>query len=177
MVQPVLRDSDEPLELRRAVPEVLARIGSQRAADILLEELARHEESLEQALVDALDKVRAGRPQVRFREKAVRAEVLRLVRKACDLVLDPPDDAGEAKAALDIRIKRVFDLLTLVYSREDIVKDYQNVLQGTARAKADSLEHLDTVLDREIKVLFLPLLEDLPSDERAALVRKALRLK
>jgi HEAT repeat protein len=177
MAQPVLRDAGEPLELRRAVPEVLARVGSQRAADILLDELSRHEESLEQSLIDALDKVRDQRPQVRFREKTVRAEVLRLVRKACDVVLNPPGDPGESKAALDIRIKRVFDLLTLVYPREDIVKDYQNVLQATAKAKAYSLEHLDTILDREIKVLFLPLLEDLPSDERAALVRKALRLK
>ena len=177
MAQPVLRDAGEPLELRRAVPEVLARVGSQRAADILLEELSRQEESLEQSLIDALDKVRDERPQVRFREKTVRAEVLRLVRKACDVVLNPPGDPGESVAALDIRIKRVFDLLTLVYPREDIVKDYQNVLQGTAKAKAYSLEHLDTILDREIKFLFLPLLEDLPSDERAALVRKALRLK
>jgi ATP:ADP antiporter, AAA family len=177
MALPVLRDTGEPLELRRAVPEVLARVGTQRAADILLDELSRYEEDLEQALIDALDKLRADRPQVRFREKPVRAEVLRLVRKACDIVLNPPGEPGEAEAALDIRIKRVFDLLTLVYPREDIIKDYQNVLQGTAKAKAYSLEHLDTILDREIKVLFLPLLEDLPSDERAALVRKALRLK
>jgi ATP/ADP translocase len=177
LAQPVLRDPGEPLELRRAVPDVLARVGTQRAADLLLDELSRYDEGLEQALIDALDKLRAERPLVRFREKTVRAEVLRLVRKACDIVLNPPVDPGEAKAALDIRIKRVFDLLTLVYPREDIIKDYQNVLQGTAKAKAYSLEHLDTVLDREIKALFLPLLEDLPSDERAALVRKALRLK
>jgi ATP/ADP translocase/HEAT repeat protein len=177
MAQPVLRDTGEPLELRRAVPEVLARVGSQRAADILLDELSRHEECLEQSLIDALDKVRSERPQVRFREKTVRAEVLHLLRKACDVVLDSPGDPGGAEAALDIRIKRVFDLLALMHPREDIVKDYQNVLQGTAKAKAYSLEHLDTILDREIKALFLPLLEDLPSDERAAVVRKALRLK
>jgi ATP:ADP antiporter, AAA family len=177
MLQPVLHDVEIAPEVRRAVPEVLARLGTQRAADILLDELGRHEDTLEQALVEALDKVRAERPDVRFREKTVRAEVLHFIRRCGNLVLDPPADPAEARAALTIRIKRVFDLLTLLYPREDIVKAYQNILQGTARSAAYSLEHLDTFLDRDIKALLMPLLEDLPDEERAVRVRKALRLK
>jgi AAA family ATP:ADP antiporter len=174
---PLLRDPGEPLEVRRAVPEVLARVGTQRAADGLLDELSRHDESIEQALVDALDKIRTDRPQVRFRAKAVRAEVLRLLRTAAEGSLEPSDHPASAKAILDIRIKRVFDLLTLMYPREDIIKDYQNLLQGTARAVAFSMEHLDTILDREIKGLLIPLLDDLPAGERQARLRRALRLK
>jgi HEAT repeat protein len=177
MLQPVLRDGGAPMEARRALPEVLARLGTQRAADILLDELGRHEEGLEQALVEALDKIRAERPDVRFRERTSRAEVLYYLRRCCDLVLDPPPDAAEARAVLDIRIKRVFDLLTLLYPREDIVKAYQNILQGTAKSAAYSLEHLDTLLDRDIKALLMPLLEDLPDEERRGRLRKALRLK
>jgi AAA family ATP:ADP antiporter len=174
---PLLRDLGEPLEVRRAVPEVLARVGTQRAADGLFDELSRHDDNIEQALVDALDKIRTDRPQVRFRPKAVRAEVLRLLRTAAEGSLEPSDHPAAAKAVLDIRIKRVFDLLTLMYPREDIIKDYQNLLQGTARAVAFSLEHLDTILDREIKVLLIPLLDDLPAAERKARIRRALRLK
>jgi len=177
MLQPVLRDTGTVREVRRAVPEVLARLGTQRAADILLDELGRHEEGLEQSLVEALDKVRAEQPGVRFREKAVRAEVLHFVRLCGALVLDPPADPAEARAVLEIRVKRVFDLLTLLYPREDIVKAYQNILRGTDRSAAYSLEHLDTLLDRDIKALLMPLLEDLPDEERAARVRKSLRLK
>jgi AAA family ATP:ADP antiporter len=177
MLLPLLRDPEEPLEVRRAIPEVLARVGTQRAADGLLDELSRQDESIEQALVDALDKIRADRPQVRFRTKAVRAEALRLLRKAAEGCLAGGGDPAASKALLDIRIKRVFDVLTLMYPREDIIKDYQNVLQGSGRAAAFSMEHLDTILDREIKGLLLPLLEDLPAGEREALVRKAMRLK
>jgi AAA family ATP:ADP antiporter len=177
MLQPVLRDADMAPEIRRAVPEVLARLGTQRAADILLDELGRHEEGQEQPLIDALDKIRAERPDVRFREKTVRAEILHFLRCCGVLVLGPPADPAEARAVLEIRIKRVFDLLTLLYPREDIVKAYQNILQGTAKSASYSLEHLDTLLDRDIKPLLMPLLEELPDGERAARVRKAMRLK
>ena len=178
-VAPTLRSADAPPEVRRAVPEVLARIGSQTAADLLLEELARRDEGMEQALVDALYKLRLGRPEVCFPRKAVRPELLRLLRKACDVVLDPPaGPPGEARALLDIRLKRVFDLMTLMHPPEDIVKAYQNILQGTAQTTDYSLEHLDTLLDRELKGLLLPLVDaGLTPEERAQRLRRALRLK
>jgi ATP:ADP antiporter, AAA family len=179
LLAPTLRSADTAPEIRRAVPEVLARVGTQTAADLLLGELARREDVLEGALVDALYKIRLGRPEVCFPRKAVRPELLRLLRKACDVVLDPPPGppAG-AKALLDIRIKRVFDLMTLLHPPEDIVKAYQNILQGTALSTDYSLEHLDMLLDRELKGLLLPLIDaGLTPEERAQRVRKALRLK
>jgi ATP/ADP translocase/HEAT repeat protein len=177
LVAQELRSPDQPLEVRRAIPDVLARIGTQRAADILVAELARRADAMEQALIDALYRIRAERPLIRFRDKDLRPELRRLIRNACALVLDPPGPPDEVKAQLDIRIRRVFDLLTLLYPREDIVNDYQNILQGTSRSVDYSLEHLDNLLDREDKELLFPLLEDLPAGERAQRLRKALRLK
>lgn len=172
-----LRPADEPLEIRRAIPEVLARIGTQKAADILVGELARRGDDMEQPLVDALFKVRADRPEVRFRDKELRPELLFLIRKACDVVLDPPGSPDAAKALLGIRIRRIFDLLTLMYPRGEIVNDYQNILQGTPKSVDYALEHLDNLLDRDTKELLFPLIEDLPADDRALRLKKALRLK
>jgi AAA family ATP:ADP antiporter len=172
-IAPVLRSADEPPEVRRAIPDVLA----QKAADILVAELARRRDDMEQPLVDALYKLRAARPEVRFRVKDVRPELLHLIIRACDLVTDPPGSPDAAKAQLAIRIRRVFDLLTLLYPREEIVNDYQNILQGTAKSVDYSLEHLDNLLDREVKELLFPLIEDLPADERCLRLKKALRLK
>jgi AAA family ATP:ADP antiporter len=177
LVAPALRGDAEPLEIRRAVPEALARIGTQRAADILVEELSRRRDDVEPSLVDALYKIRAERPEVRFREKTVRPELFFLIRKACDVALAPPGPDDEARAALTMRIKRVFDLMTLLYPREDVVNAYQNILQGTARTVDYSLEHLDNFLDRELRGLLLPLVEELPPEERAQRLRKAMRLK
>lgn len=176
-IAPLLRSADEPPEVRRAIPEVLARIGTQKAADILVAELARRREDMEQALVDALYKIRAERPRVRFRQRDLRPELCFLIRKACDVVLDPPGPPEEARAALVIRLRRVFDLLTLLYPREDIINDYQHILQGTPRSVDYALEHLDNLLEREDKELLFPLIEDLPDAERALRLKKALRLK
>jgi ATP/ADP translocase len=172
-----LRPSEQPLEVRRAVPEILARIGTQKAADILAAELARRDDDMEQPLVEALAKVRTARPRIRFRAKDLRPELRVLIRKACDVVLNPPGPSAEAKALLDIRLRRVFDLLTLLYPRDDIVNDYQHILQGTPRSVDYALEHLDNLLEREDKELLFPLLEDVPPEEKALRLRKALRLK
>jgi len=177
LIAAALRSPEEPIEVRRAVPEVLARIGTQKAADSLVSELARRDDEVEQALIDALYRIRADRPQVRFRDRDLRPELHHLIRKACEVLLDRPRAPEDVKALLDIRIRRVFDLLTLMYPREDIVNDYQNILQGTPRSVDYSLEHLDNLLEREDKELLFPLIEDLPFDERAQRLRKALRLK
>ena len=178
LVAPALRPDEVLPAVRRAVPEVLARVGTQRAADILLEELARRREEMEQPLVEALYKLRAERPSVRFRARAVREELLHLVLKACDVVLEPPGDGADAAALLAIRMRRIFDLMSLAYPREDVVNAYQNLLQGTARTIDLAVEHLDNFLDREIKGLIVPLVEaDLPEAERALRLRKAMRLK
>ena len=186
-LESALGDDPVPLEVRRAVPEVLARFGTQRGADILLAELARRREDMEQELVEALYKIRADRAQVRFRKKSVQPEVLFLIRNGYDIALAPPGPAGggeeaaapvsQARAALDLKLKRVFDLLTLIHPPEDIVKAYQNILQGTRKSVDYSLQLLDNLLDRELKAVLFPLIEDLPPEERAQRLKKAMRLK
>jgi AAA family ATP:ADP antiporter len=181
-----LEDESEALEVRRAIPVVLARFGTQRSADILLNELARRREGLEQGVIDALYKLRADRPEVRFREKQVRPELLYLIEKSYEICLSAAGlAAGEetagptskAMAALDLNVRRIFDLMTLLHPPEDIVKAYQNILKGTRRSGDYSLSLLDDLLDREFKALLFPLIEDLPLEERVLRMKKARRLK
>ncbi len=177
-IAPVLRSADEPLEVRRAIPDVLARIGTQKAADILVAELARRRDDMEQPLVDALYKLRAARPEVRFRRRTSGRSSSILIRQGLRPRHGPARLPGRGQGAAGrSAIRRVFDLLTLLYPREEIVNDYQNILQGTAKSVDYSLEHLDNLLDREVKELLFPLIEDLPADERCLRLKKALRLK
>jgi AAA family ATP:ADP antiporter len=176
-LKPALEDDNEPLALRRAIPEVLARIGTQKSADILLEELARRREDMEKELVDSLYKIRFSRPEVRFREKLVRPELLFLIGKGYEIFLDQSVPNTEAEAALDLNVKRVFNLMTLLYPPEDIVKASQNILQGTRKSGDYSLSLLDDLLDRELKAHLFPLIEDLPREEKVLRMKKAMRLK
>ena len=161
--------ADEPPEVRRALPDVLARIGTQQRRRHPVEELGPpRAKTWSRPLVDALYKLRAERPAGPVPREGRPARGPPLILRACDLVLDPPGSTRTRPGPLlDIRIKRVFDLLTLVYPREDIVNDYQNILQGTAKSVDYSLEHLDNLLDREVKDLLFPLSRTCRPSERA----------
>ncbi len=177
LLKSALEDDGESPVVRRAIPEIVARIGTQKSADILLDELACRREDMEKELVDALYEIRSGRPEVRFREKLVRPELLFLIGKGYEIFLDQPVPDAGARAALDLNIKRVFNLMALLYPPEDIVKACQNILQGTRKSGDYSLSLLDDLLDRELKALLFPLIEDLPPEERVQRMKKAMRLK
>jgi len=176
-----LQDRRERPDVREAIPEVLTRFGTQKAADILVAELCLREPELEEALVQALREIRLEFPDVLFREQKISEVILSLIRTNYAAILSA---AGErpgggarptlpgAKAAVDLRTKRIFDLLTLVHPPDDIVKAYQNILQGTKKSVDSSLELLDNILDRTIKTYLFPLIEDLPPAEREHRLKK-----
>ena len=181
ILKEALQDRNGPPGARRAIPEILSRFGTQRSADILLAELACRQEDLEADIVEALYKIRAVRPDVRFKAGKVRPEILFLIERSYEIFLEEvlpgmgrPGADTRAEALLDLKIKRVFDLLTLIHPAEDIVKAYQNILQGTRKSVDYSLELLDNILDRDLKSVLFPLIEDLPPAERAARLKKAL---
>ncbi len=177
-----LQDAGERPGVRQAIPEVLARFGTQRAADVLSAELGRGEEELEQELIDALYKIRSSQPKVRFKPAKIRAAILSLIKKNYEALLaegegrpggeSRPSPGPNMKAVLDLRTKRIFDLLALIHPPEDIVKAYQNILQGSKKSGDYSLELLDNILDRDLKTYLSPLIEDLPPEERIRRLKK-----
>ena len=178
-----LEDGRKSLDLRRALPDVLAGIGSPRAADLLLGELERKGgAALEREIIEALFRLRSEHPEVPFREKKVVALVLDLIRRTCRTFLalcaeggesSCPDVRSDTRIAMDL--KAIFELLSLVYPTEDIVRAYQNLLAGTERSADYSLELLDNVLNREIRDGLAPLVEPWPLEDRIARCRRTVR--
>ena len=176
-----LQDPEEGLDVRKAIPEVLTRFGNQKVADFLVAELCLREPELEEELVRALREIRLEFPEVQFREKKISDVVLSLIRANYAAVLSAPagpagEGGGQAfprgQAAVDLRTQRIFDLLTLVHPPDDIIKAYQNILQGTKKSVDSSLELLDNILDRTTKTYLFPLIEDLPPEERERRLKK-----
>ncbi len=176
-----LQDRGAPPDVRRAIPEVLARFGNQKAADALVAELEAGDELLEAHLIEALYKVRSNHPQLRFKKRRIAAAALYLARRHAADYLDAVEaGAGrepgpERQAAIDLRTKLLFDLLTLVAPAEDVVKAYQNILRGTKKSVDYSLELLDNILGADLKELLFPLIESLPPEERCRRLRRSLR--
>jgi ATP:ADP antiporter, AAA family len=182
MLQVHLHDTDTAPDLRSALPEILASIGNQKAADILCAELSSgSSESMEQDLIDALYKIRVTHPMVHFKKKRIKNIVLSLIKKSytrylstveADLNAGSAASIRESNPLLELKAKQIFDLLALMHPPEDIVKAYQNIMLGTHTSVDNSLELLDNVLDRDIASLLFPIVEDLPPEDRILRMKK-----
>jgi len=168
-----LENPREPIEVRRAIPEVLAILATQRAADALIAALEDGPEATAKEVIEALYRIRSENPGLLFKEKKVLPSVLRLVRRNLRRLAEGGPAAAEGFPAMER--KHVFDLLTLIYPSEDIVKAYQNICQGTRKAIDYSLELLDNVVRKDLMECLAPLIEDLPPEERARRCRKLVK--
>ena len=177
-----LSDPAGDVRLRRAIPEILAMIGTQRAADLLTSTLTETGD-LESEVIAAAAKLRGENPELDFSEDVVRSAVLRLTRRGYGLLLesDRENDGAahgpsmaEMEAGLARAVRDIFNLLGLIHPQEDIRKAYQNLSAGTKKNVDYALELLDAMLKRDIKPFLLPLIDDAPHEERVRRCRRLL---
>lgn len=178
-----LADREEDPEVRRAVPGILARIGTPEAVEFLSQELVGAEAELAAEIIDSLDRLRAENPQIQFPENQIRQRLREEIRSRCLRLVraDEPKAAGggEGDSSPPVQkepdyIANIFKLLGLIYPRADMAKAYQNLKTGTKDSVAYAIELLDNVLDAETRNAVLPLVEDIPAEERVRRCRALL---
>ena len=69
----------------------------------------------------------------------------------------------------------IFKLFGLIYAREDIMRAYQNIRVGTKDSVDYAVELLDNTIRKEMKEIIVPLMEDLPLEERVKRCRGCLK--
>lgn len=170
-----LGDQEEDIELRKAVTSVLARIGSQEAADFIQWEIREGNMDLNTELIDALDRIRSANPEIEFSNEIIVRKTRQEIMAYYKLFIEfaEKDLGGENQERCEILCKKmaltkmnIFKLLGLIYPHEDMVKAYQNIQTGTKDAVAYAVELLDNTLQKEIKEAILPMVEDLSKEER-----------
>jgi ATP/ADP translocase/HEAT repeat protein len=180
-----LGDPSEDARLRKALPDILAQTGAQRAADVLALELRKESRDVESEIVSAMYKMRSEKPQIHFREQIVVPQIIREIKESYlilkeihDLKTDKKKDflAKDLENNLARSLKYVFELLSLIYPREDIIKAYQNITAGTKKAIDYSIELLDNIVKKEIMEVLLPLIEDIPFEDKVKKGRKMLKV-
>ncbi len=179
-----LADPAENLGTRKVIPDILARMHSQRAADMLVLELKKDDPAIETELIEASHWMRSNSPELVFQEKIVLTKVVSLIRKCYLLLLQIQELRADRKKeilAKDLEnnlsraMKHVFELLGLILPQEDVIRAYQNILAGTRKSLDYSVELLDNILRKDIKELLLPLIEDTPFEEKIRISRKMLK--
>jgi hypothetical protein len=180
-----LGDSDEDIEIRRELASVFARIGSQDAVDFLTLELEEDNEELDHDLIDSMDRIRSEQPDLFFQKEIIKTKIAREIRKYYTSLIRYFESISEVSAEGQLKIlpknlsdmmSNIFKLLGLIYPHEDIFKAYQNLRAGTRDSMAYAVELLDNTLEKEVRDVILPIVEDLPSRQRIRKFKNVLKV-
>ncbi|UCC40654.1 MAG: hypothetical protein JSV96_04190 [Candidatus Aminicenantes bacterium] len=179
-----LRDNKKDIKLRKAVVKVLAIIGSQKEIRVLLGELGRKTEELETEIIDALDRIRSEKADIRFPAEMAKKVTLSIIKKYCQTFIDLQNLESHKKneeirhrmeTNLETHFMNIFKLLGLYYPKEDVVTAFQNLKTGNKDSIDYAIEHLDITLKKDMKDIILPLIEDLAPSNRQRKFQKILR--
>jgi hypothetical protein len=169
----VLLDTTMPIAVRRQIPRVLQRIHHQRSVDVLIQALAEPDLSVRTSAIRSLHVLREAAPKMNYGRESVMHHIHSEARYYYEMsaALAPFRDKHDTPAArilastLESRLRstleRLFRLLGLRYPPKEIYAAYLAVNRG---GKTDeftaALEFLDNVLERELKRILLPMLDE-----------------
>jgi ATP/ADP translocase len=168
----VMLDEELPLAVRRQVPRVLKNIPDQRSVDVLLPVAPHPDLAVRAAVLKALNRLRETAPTLAFDSVFVTERILDEARYYFELNagLAPfREYANAGRAAkllartieerLDETLERLFRLLGLRYPPREIYSAYLAVANRKNGDATAALEFLDNILERNLKRIFLPLLD------------------
>jgi HEAT repeat protein len=179
-----MADREEDIKIRKIIPSILFSIGTQRSADLMARELKKRGRDIESELIEALYKLRTKESEIQFLSQDILPELLMLVKKSYLILVEIHDLMSDKKRVnlvsdlennLAKSLKHIFELLCLIYPQEDILKAYQNISSGTKKAIDYSVELLDNILKRELKEFVIPLIDDIPFEDKVKRCKKLLR--
>jgi ATP/ADP translocase/HEAT repeat protein len=164
----VLRDDATDASIRRAVPKVLAKTGGQASMDALIQTIAASDPQLRAHAAKAAARIRERNPRVTVSNDRLFEALKREIRGAYEALVTI-DDLGLVEhqllsEALLVRHKHqlgvAFRLLEIRHPARTIQLVYANLDSENKTVRANALEVVDNVLDKEESDLLLPLLED-----------------
>lgn len=169
----LLEDESVSVGIRRHIPRVLKSVPDQRSVDVLLRCISQPNLTIRSAVLRALNGLRETAPGLDYGPTFVTKQILNEARYYFELNAalapfrdqrNPRTAAGLLALSIEERLKqtleRLFRLLGLRYPPKEIYAAYLAVHHGRRDQFAAALEFLDNVLDRELKRILLPLLDD-----------------
>ena len=177
-----LRDPEEDIWVRRHIPGTLAQIPSQKTVDVLVSALDERDGFIRYKVVSALERLRREHPEFTLpgsnKEEPVEKLAILEARRYFNFLSLHDNLFGKEKLKADSLLSqglleqmtrlrnRIFKLLTLVHSPADIDAARWTLEHGDTRARSSASEYLDNILSSALRKQVLPVLEDMPRDER-----------
>jgi len=175
-----LVDERTPVEIRRELPQVLVRIGTPVALEVLIDGLLQADAMLRHRVIESLNKLHDLHADVRIDEQLVELvlaaeiaghyrsyQVLGALRP--HLKEDDPVLQG-LRHSMEQELERIFRLMRLMVEGPGVHDAYVGVRSTNPAVRANALEFLDNVLKPELRRLLFPLLDSQVSlEERIAI--------
>lgn len=171
----VLAHEPEDVVIRRQIPRILERIGSLRCLELLMECLEVQDPDTRRETARAAARLRE-RLSVRVDESRVRHiidEEIRDYYQQLAALQDLSQVAGSTgpdllrdaiSERLERAVDRIFRLLGIIYPLKAIELVHSNLKSTALTTRANAIEVLDNLLDKDFKRRLLPILEDVPRD-------------
>ena len=183
-----LRDASSPTASRRAIPQVLAGIGSPAAAQMLIDNLLEIDATLRFMIISALNKVHQANPDieldVQLLETVLAAEIMGHYRsyQILESLSMPGNGDDPVTRALGESIQqereRIFRLMALLYPNLDLHSAYFGLHSNNATVHDNALEFLENVLKSQLRSMLLPLLDGkVSTQEKARIAERYVRAK
>lgn len=186
IVDVLIKYYENPLEdvrVRYAIPGVLSAVNSQVSVNALQRNLDQENMILRYAAIKALNKLRSKRADFKFNKHVIEKRIFEEVamyQETASLMFQRqslernPRSEGQSETAgkacllliralgerLDYNLERIFRLLGLRYNPKDMYDAYFGVNSDKPNLRADAIEFLDNVLDRNLKNVIIPIVEN-----------------
>jgi AAA family ATP:ADP antiporter len=182
-----LNDPEENVWVRRHVPATLARIPTQQSMDILVEALDDPDGFLRYKVIVAIERLHRDHPHLVFSRGAIEALVLKEGSRYYNyLTLQHNLTRHDSRAPRSLLLRvledklgrtldRIYRLLGLMYSWRDVAAARQAIERGSGRARSGAIEYLDNLLSGAVRKRIMPILEDLPMEEKVRQANMVLR--
>jgi len=178
-----LADEGTPVEARRELPQVLVRIGTPSALEVLIDGLLQTDSTVRHRVIASLNKLHDVHPDVhidaRLVELVLAAEIAGHYRSyqvmgALRSHLKEGDPVLEGlRHSMGEELERIFRLMGLLSEGTGLHDAYVGVRSDSSAVRANALEFLDNVLKPELRRLLVPLLDTQVSiDERIAIANR-----
>ena len=173
-----LRDPNEDIWVRRHIPATLARVPSQASMDTLVAALAEGDGFLRFKVLSAIQKLSRDHPELEFKAAPIEALALKEGRgyfNWLSLYHNMFVRAGLPTSSvlgltldqkLSRSVDRIYRMLGLLYPWKDIAAARWAIDHGDARARSSAFEYLDNILSNQLRSRLMPVLEEMPMDEK-----------
>jgi HEAT repeat protein/CRP-like cAMP-binding protein len=173
-----LRDPEEDIWVRRHIPATLALIPSQKTVDFLAAALAEKDGFLRYKVVSALERLRREHDSLTFPREHIEPLALDEARNYFNYLSlhynlfgrNHLPGGSTLALALEQKIQRtkdrIYRLLTLIYPWRDIAAAQWTLAHGDSRSRANASEYLDNLLEGALRKRIMPVLEEMPVEEK-----------